>query len=57
MAVCGVSLAGLAMSLLVLASCRIDAIFPHGGAAALLEGAIVATIVCAIVVVAGTADE
>jgi hypothetical protein len=57
MAVCGVSLAGLAMSLLVLASRRIDAIFPHGGAAALLEGAIVAIIVCAIVVVAGTADE
>jgi hypothetical protein len=57
MAVCGVSLAGLAMSLLVLASPRIEVAFPHGVATALLETGIIATVVCAVVVVAGSADE
>jgi hypothetical protein len=55
--VCGLSLVGLATSLFVIGSSRMAETFPHGFAIAVLEAAIIATAVCAIVAVADRLDE
>ena len=56
MAVCGLSLAGLATSLFVLGLARMAETFPHGFAIAGPAAGIIAAAACAVVVVAGSSD-
>jgi hypothetical protein len=56
-AVCAMSLAGLATSLFVVGSPRTAAAFSHGSAIAVLEAGIIAAAVCAVVAVAGRSDK
>ena len=56
MAVCGLSLAGLATSLFALGLPRLAETFPHGFAIAVPAAGIIAAAACAVVVVAGSSD-
>jgi hypothetical protein len=56
-AVCGLSLGGLAASLFVLGSPRMAETFSHGFAIAIVAAGIVTAAVCAVVVIAGECDE
>jgi hypothetical protein len=56
-AVCGLSLAGLATSLFVLGSPRMTEAFSHGFAVATFEAGIMAASVCVVVAVVRWADE